>query len=99
LAGTRRALQQHRKLFSDAELFDVRAVSFKIAPLQILEKPPALPNELYERAGRARVFFERLAMPGELLDSLSKQRNLNLCVSGVFFICAKLANLSGNRFF
>ena len=62
---------------SDAQPFNELAVARSVLGLQIVEKPPALANELQKPRARVVVFLVRLEVFREVLDALGQERDLH----------------------
>jgi hypothetical protein len=73
-------------LFAETEFLNETTVCFEITALQILEKTSSLTDEDNKSACAVFVFLECFAMLGELQNAFRAKRDLNFCISGVFFI-------------
>ena len=65
-------------LLADAELADDVAIPIRITSLQVVKKAATLADKHQQTPARAMVFLVRFEMLGELGDSLTQNRNLDL---------------------
>src|SRR6185437_14180906 len=70
-------------LFADTEPLDQLCVAIGVFPLEIIEEPAALADQLQEATARVVVFRVRLEMFGEVADALAEERDLHFRGSGV----------------
>jgi len=61
----------------EPKLGDNRPVTLDIGALQIVQQPPALPNQLQQPAPRIVVVGVRLQMVGEVIDPFAKDGDLD----------------------
>src|SRR6188768_1141461 len=78
-----------RRLAAESESSDDDAVARAVLLHQVGEKAAALADELEEAATRMIVLGEALEMPGQLLDPLRQERDLDFRRSGVTFLGGK----------
>src|SRR5258707_6863929 len=84
-AGTR----ERRRLAAESESSDDDPVARAVLLHQIGEKAAALADELEEAAARMIVLGEALEMPGQFLDPLRQERDLDFRGTGVTFLGGK----------
>lgn len=73
---------------------DQSLISLNIPLLQILEKPPPLPDKLEETKAGVVILNMDLEVLGEVFDPLTQQGNLHLRRSGIGVMESKLLNNS-----
>src|SRR6476660_5285079 len=78
-----------RRLAAESESSDDDAVARAVLLHQVGEKAAALADELEEAATRMVVLGKALEMPGQLLDPLGQERDLDFRRSGVTFLGGK----------
>src|SRR4051794_10970582 len=78
-----------RRLAAESESSDDDTVARAVLLHEICEKAAALADELEEAATRMVVLGEALEMPGQLLDPLRQERDLDFRRSGVTFLGGK----------
>ena len=76
--ASRRAL-----LAAQAETVNQVMIGFDIATLQIIEQTSALRDHLEQAAPRMIIFLVRSEMIGQIVDTTSQKRDLNLRRSGI----------------
>jgi hypothetical protein len=74
---------ERRRLAAESEPSDDDPVARAVLLHQVGEKAAALADELEEAATRMIVLGEALEMPGQLLDPLRQERDLDFRRSGV----------------
>jgi len=80
---------ERRRLAAESESSDDDPVARAVLLHEIRKKAAALADELEETAARMIVFGEALEMPGQLLDPLCQERDLDFRRSGVTFLGGK----------
>jgi len=61
----------------EPELGDNRPVPFDVGPLQIVQQPATLPDQLEQPAPRVVVVGVRLEVVGEVIDPFAEDRDLD----------------------
>src|SRR5207248_6492855 len=77
-------------LLADPETVDELAVPGRVLGFEVVEKPPALADELEQAAAGVMVLLVRLEMLGEVMDALGEQCDLDLRRAGISFVRAEL---------
>src|SRR2546423_5741449 len=66
-----------KPLLPDSEALDQIRVAFRVLALQVIQEAAALADELEQPAARVMVLRVRLEMVGQVIDSLTEERDLN----------------------
>jgi hypothetical protein len=65
-------------LLADAEAIDHCPIALELVPLEIVQQPPPLPNQLEQAASRMMILRVGLEVLSEIPDAVTEQRDLNL---------------------
>jgi hypothetical protein len=77
-------------LLPDAQALDQVQISLVIVLLEIVEQPPSLPYELEEAPAGVMIFDMNLEVPGQVLNPLAEQSDLNFRRPGVRIVHLEL---------
>ena len=80
------------ELLSQAELLNNGTVALDVCFLKVAEKISSVANHLLQTAAAVVVLVIALEMLGQIFDSVSKKRDLNLGRTGVSFVSSVLLN-------
>ena len=81
-----------KKLLAQLELFGDRLIPIAIGRMQVIEQAAALANHDQQASTRTVIFLVGLQVFGEAVDPISKERDLNISRTGVFFMQPKAFN-------
>ena len=81
-------------LLSEVKLVDDRAVTLDISLLKVAKKVSSVTNHLEKSATAVMVLVIGLEMLGQIVDSVSKKRDLNLRRTGIALVSSILLNNS-----
>src|SRR5208282_1707446 len=82
-------------LLTQAESFHNLAIPIRVAPIQIIQQPPAFVDHHDQPAPRSMIFCVGLEVGGEIVDALAQQRDLYFRRSGVFRVRTVLLDYTG----
>jgi hypothetical protein len=86
------ARRNYRRLVTEPELLNQLTVRLDIRPSQIVQQPATLAYHLQEAAATMMVLSVLAEMIRQVIDALSKDRNLNFGGPGVDFVGPMLLN-------